>query len=83
MLECRCPEEVIRRRLTWRHGQSTASDADVTVYERQTASNIPVTLPVGNDVGNPHHIIVDTEQPSQHGAHEVVDRFTDSGGSTE
>jgi predicted kinase len=76
MVECRCPDSVIRRRLTWRQGEPSASDADVSVYERQAAAFTPIDLPCILGPESAHHIIVDTEQPSQHAARDVVDRFT-------
>jgi aminoglycoside phosphotransferase family enzyme/predicted kinase len=76
MVECRCSDPVIRRRLAWRQTQSSASEADVPVYEHQVAAFTPIELPRVPGSEAACHIIADTEQPSQHAAHHVIDCFT-------
>jgi hypothetical protein len=76
MIECQCPNSVIRRRLALRQARPTDSDAGVAVYEQQAASFAPVQVPAIDGALHTRHLIVDTEQPSQCAAHDVVDRFT-------
>jgi aminoglycoside phosphotransferase family enzyme/predicted kinase len=76
-LECRCPDAVIRRRLKERrqdsHQDSHASDADLAVYEEQLRSYRPFTLPSGDLTGACEHLLVDTDQPVQEAARQVID----------
>jgi len=76
MVECRCPDAVIRQRLASRQSQSSASDANIAVYERQAAAFTPIALPRSTAAEETHHLIVDTEQPSPQAARYVIDRFT-------
>ena len=76
MLECQCPDDVIRRRLGMRHAQANASDADVAIYEEQFRSFVPMVAPEGQDKFNQFHVVIDTAAPELGAVARVVDRFT-------
>ena len=75
MLECRCPDAEIRRRLSLRKSRACASDAGVEVYERQIHSNPPID-PFECDEGrNQFHVVVDTSVSIQQSAAVAAARF--------
>jgi aminoglycoside phosphotransferase family enzyme/predicted kinase len=76
MLECRCPDTVIRQRLELRRNQENASDADLAVYEGQRRSYVPIVPTGSEETTNQFHLVIDTEAPSCQTATRVVDSFT-------
>ncbi len=78
LLECQCPDAVIRQRLCLRGQDANASDAGLAVYEAQIRSYRPMTLPALDGLKLARHLTVDTDQPIAEAAHQVVNRFLGS-----
>ncbi|HZO87709.1 MAG TPA: AAA family ATPase [Chthonomonadaceae bacterium] len=75
LLECRCPDPIIRQRLRSRSAHPGASDADLAVYEKQRLCQEPVVPPAFVDQERSRHLIVHTDQPVGAAAHTVVTHF--------
>lgn len=75
MLECQCPDEIIRRRLAQRSKDANVSDAGVKIYEQQVRDFADVELPSGSHVAKQFHVVVDTDGSARDVANKVVDRF--------
>lgn len=78
ILECRCPDAVIRQRLQSRRADPNGSDAGLAVYEQQRSAfadpeKLVPRLPPGS-----HHLVVDTEPPGAQSAHRVVQHFLET-----
>ncbi|HLV79519.1 MAG TPA: AAA family ATPase [Chthonomonadaceae bacterium] len=68
LLECRCPDAMIRRRLRERTDELSVSDADLAVYEAQRSCNDPISLEEARCC-----IRVDTDRPISEAAHQALD----------
>lgn len=66
VVECTCPEEVIRRRMERRAGRTTLSDADYGVYKKIKQLYEPILR---------SHITVDTSNPLRHTVVEVLSQI--------
>jgi predicted kinase len=66
IVECTCPEEVIRRRMERRAGRTTLSDADYEVYKKIKQLYEPIQR---------GRITVDTSRPLRHTLAEVLSRI--------
>src|SRR5262249_21999362 len=75
MIECTCPDAVIRRRLQRRSQTPNASDADLAVYESQRRAFQPIALLPSIESGRSQHVQVNTDQPPHKAAGVVVNRF--------
>lgn len=76
ILECECPDSIIRERLAARQQLAAASDADITIYEKQLTSHEPVLPPAGAK-RNPRHLRINTALPARETAQTVTDHFSD------
>ena len=81
ILECCCPDAVIRRRLASRRSAPHSSDASLPVYEEQLRSFQPLTSPASEGSRNSNRIVVNTDQPAPSAARGVVHRFLSSPGA--
>jgi aminoglycoside phosphotransferase family enzyme/predicted kinase len=75
VLECRCPDAVIRRRLASRRRDPHSSDASLPVYEEQLRSFQPLTPPAPEGSKDANRIVINTDQPVPSAARGVVHRF--------
>lgn len=74
LIECMAPDEVIRQRLRGRQSGTNASDADVSVYERQRCEYVLHNSTVESPPGA-RHLLVDTDRPVEAAARQVLDAF--------
>ena len=77
ILECRCADAEIRRRIEARQAQGDASDAGIAVYEDQLRAYGPTLPQEPGAAEHRSHVIVDTGTPLSEAATSVVS----SGGS--
>jgi uncharacterized protein len=81
IVECRCPEDVARRRIAARrNGGSDASDASIAVYEDQRRRFEPVIHPW---LTRERHVVLETGRPPEQLARQFLSRFWASAGSDE
>lgn len=78
IVECLCPDSVIRERLQTRQETPNASDADLAVYEQQRQTFQPLQLSETNGPATTH-LLIETDQPLPQSAREVVRRFATRG----
>ncbi|HZT44369.1 MAG TPA: AAA family ATPase [Chthonomonadaceae bacterium] len=69
LLECRCPDAVIRHRLQERADKPGISDADLAVYEGQRRCYDPISAEEARV------LTVDTDRPVEEAAHQVIREF--------
>ena len=78
VIDCRCPEEEIRRRLMARHTDPNGSDADLDIYLHQR-QRYDSSLPTPWEFMPPaHYIRAEMTSPIEELAHQIV--FTLAGG---
>ena len=80
VLECRCPDAVIRRRLASRRSDPNGSDAYLSdaylpVYEEQLRNFQPPASPAPEGGRDSYHITINTNQPASSAVHGVVRHF--------
>lgn len=75
MIECRCPDSVIRDRLSKRAPGEQESDADLRIYEQQVRLSTPIALPKSVPLPENRHIAVDTVRSIANAAHDVIGRI--------
>jgi len=78
LLECVCPDAVVRQRLVARETEASLSDAGVAVYTQQLKSMQPYVPQECNPASKQFHVLIETDAAPQDYVNKILDRFLGS-----